>query len=125
MGFWIFMLIMDLVIPCSMIGFGRYYIKNVPKKDNAVFGYRTTMSKRNSETWAFAHRYIGRIWYTCGLVLLPMTSISMLFVLNADMNRIGIFGGVLCEVQLIPFVGAVFLTERALKKSFDKNGSRR
>ena len=27
MGFWIFMLIMDLLLPFTMIGFGRYYEK--------------------------------------------------------------------------------------------------
>ena len=27
MGFWIFMLIMDLLLPFTMIGFGRYFMK--------------------------------------------------------------------------------------------------
>ena len=31
MGFWIFMLIMDLLLPFTMIVFGRYFMKKAPK----------------------------------------------------------------------------------------------
>ena len=31
MEFWIFMLIMDLLLPFTMIGFGRYFMKKVSK----------------------------------------------------------------------------------------------
>ena len=34
MGFWIFMLIMDLLLPFMMIGFGRYFMKKAPKEIN-------------------------------------------------------------------------------------------
>lgn len=36
MGFWVFMLIMDLLIPFTMICFGRYFMKKAPKEINAV-----------------------------------------------------------------------------------------
>ena len=48
MGFWIFMLIMDLLLPFTMIGFGRYFMKKAPKEINSVFGYRTSMSIKKS-----------------------------------------------------------------------------
>ena len=51
MGFWIFMLIMDLLLPFTMIGFGRYFMKKAPKEINSVFGYRTSMSMKNKDTW--------------------------------------------------------------------------
>ena len=41
MGFWIFMLIMDLLIPFTMIGFGKMFLKKAPDQINYVFGYRT------------------------------------------------------------------------------------
>ena len=56
MGFWIFMLIMDLLLPFTMIGFGRYFTKKAPKEINSVFGYRTSMSMKNKDTWEFAHK---------------------------------------------------------------------
>lgn len=49
MGFWIFMLIMDLLIPFTMIGYGRSFSKKAPKEINAVYGYRTSMSMKNSD----------------------------------------------------------------------------
>ena len=63
MGFWIFMLIMDLLLPFTMIGFGRYFMKKAPKEINSVFGYRTSMSMKNKDTWEFAHKYCGKVWY--------------------------------------------------------------
>ena len=43
------MLIMDLLIRVTMIGFGRYFMKNAPKEINAVFGYRISMSMKNKD----------------------------------------------------------------------------
>lgn len=54
MGFWIFMLIMDLLIPFTMIGFGKMFLKKAPDQINYVFGYRTSMSMKNQDTWVFA-----------------------------------------------------------------------
>ncbi|WP_444850679.1 hypothetical protein [Lacrimispora indolis] len=34
-------------------------------------------------------------------------------------------GGIICGVQLIPLIGSILPTEIALKKNFDKNGTRR
>ena len=36
----LFMLIMDLLLPFTMISFGRYFMKKAPKKINTVFGSR-------------------------------------------------------------------------------------
>ena len=124
MGFWIFMLIADLIVPFTLIGFGRYFMKKVPKKINGVFGYRTAMSMKNEDTWVFAHHYCGRIWYICGLVTLPITVIVMFFVIGKNVDVIGTAGGIVVGVQIVLFIVAVFLTERALKKNFDENGKR-
>ena len=67
MGFWIFMLIMVLLIPLMMIGFGRLFLKKAPGTINAAFGYRTSMSMKNKDTWEFAHRYCGRLSVLCRL----------------------------------------------------------
>ena len=72
MGFWIFMLIMDLLIPFTMIGFGYIFLKKAPKNINTLFGYRTTMSMKNKDTWEFAHKYCGKLWYVWGMILLSM-----------------------------------------------------
>lgn len=125
MGFWIFMLIMDLLIPFTMIGFGYIFLKKAPKNINTLFGYRTTMSMKNKDTWEFAHKYCGKLWYVWGMILLFLTVIPMLWVLGKSEDMIGTIGGILCGIQMIPLIGCIFPTEHALKRHFDENGNRR
>ena len=125
MGFWIYMLAMDLLIPLIMTGFGWYFSGRAPKKINPVLGYRTAMSMKNQDTWEFAHRHSGRIWKICGLILLPVTVVPMLFVIGGDEGTVGTVGGIVCGVQLAVLIGSIFPTERALRKNFDKEGNRR
>ncbi|MCI5996073.1 MAG: SdpI family protein [Blautia sp.] len=125
MGFWIFMFVMDLMIPVSMIVFGRIFTKRAPGEINGVYGYRTSMSMKNKETWKFAHRYFGRLWYVWGWMLVPVSAIVMFFVIGKDQDAVGTVGGVLCFLQMIPMLGAIVLTERELRKKFDRNGNRR
>lgn len=124
MGFWIFMLIMDLLIPFTMIGFGKYFMEKAPKEINAVFGYRTTMSMKNKDTWEFAHKYCGKLWWIWGWVMVAPV-IALFFVLGKDADTVGTIGGIVCFVQTIPLAAAIVPTEIALKRTFDKNGNRR
>ncbi len=125
MGFWIFMFLMDLLIPLTMVVLGKRFMSNPPKKINAVFGYRTAMSMKNNETWKFAHKYCGKLWFLCGLALLPISIIPMLFVFNKGSDVIGVAGGIICMIQLFALIGSIFPTETALRKTFDENGIRR
>lgn len=125
MAFWIFMLVMDLLLPFTMIGFGRYFLKKGPKEINAYFGYRTSMSMKNKDTWKYAHQYCGRIWFVCGWILLPITVLLMCLVFGKSEDTVGITGGVICGGHLIFVIGSVFPTEIALRRTFDRNGNRR
>ena len=75
MGFWIFMLVMDLLIPVTMVFIGKRFQKKPPKEIKAMYGYRTAMSMKNKETWKYAHRCCGKLWYVSGLVMIPVTVI--------------------------------------------------
>lgn len=119
------MLVFDLMIPAVMIGFGRIFVKHPPKTINSVYGYRTAMSMKNQNTWEFAHKYCGKLWYIGGLVLLPVTIAGMFLVLGKGEDTVGAVGGILCAVQMIPLIGSIFPTERALRKRFDKQGNPR
>jgi hypothetical protein len=125
MGFWIFMLITELLMPAIMIVFGRVFMKNPPKSINMVYGYRTKLSMRNQDTWDFAHRYFGKIWYISGLVLLPISVIPMVLVMGKGDGPVGLVGGALTFVQLIVLIGAMIPPEIALSKQFDSDGNPR
>ena len=123
--FWIFVLAMVLLLPGVMIGFGREFMKNPPKEINPGYGYRTAMSSKNQDTWDFAQRRMGEVWYKAGKVLLFPSALPLLFVPGRDVGIVGMMGMIACGVQLVVMLGSIAVTERALKKRFDKNGKRK
>lgn len=120
--FWIFMLVMDLILPLAMILLGRWLLKNPPKSRNAVLGYRTAWSMKSQDTWDFANRYCGKIWFRLGLILLPLSAVVLFFFWGRDLDQIGVASGVLCGVQTLALVLSVIPTQRALKKNFNEYG---
>ncbi len=124
MQFWIFMLIMDLLMPLTMIFFG-FIFKNPPKKINGYYGYRTKMSMKNTDTWEFAHRTLSKRWRGAGLVMLPVSIAAMLCVIGQNESVVSLFGGALCAGQLIVSVVPIIKTEKDLKTTFDKDGNRK
>ena len=124
MFFWIFMLLVDLLIPLTMVVFGKQFMTRPPKSINAAFGYRTTMSMKNNDTWDFAHKYLGKLWFKFGIVLIPLSVIPLISVFSKAINTIGVVGGIVCIVQLVLAFGTIIPTEVALKKTFDRNGIR-
>lgn len=125
MGFWIYMLGTEILIPLIMIIFGYVFAHKAPEKINWLYGYRTRRSMMNMDTWSYAHRYIGKLWQVMGFVILLVTVIVMLLVMRKDKDMIGQAGGVLTALQLIPLIGSLFVTESELKKTFDELGNRR
>ena len=125
MGFRIFMLIVVLLIPLTMLLFGWLFFRRTPKEINYVFGYRTKRSMRNEETWKFANQYFGRVWYLCGLLSAPLSVIAMAIVFEKGTETMSTVGFIITTIQTTPLVGAMISTEIALKKNFDENGRRK
>lgn len=124
-GFWIYMLVMVLLIPFSMIGFRIYLNNGGPKEISHVIGYRTNRSMKNQETWDFAQRTCGRYWRSYGRILLPVSALCMVLFLGKSEDAIGTAGMVIIYLQLAVMICTIFLTESALKKNFDEEGRRR
>ena len=125
MGFWIFMLIMVLLIPLTMIFFGWLLFRKTPKEINYIYGYRTKRSMMNEETWRFANQYFGKVWYLCGLISAPLSVIAIAIVFGKEPGTMGTVGGIITMLQMLPLIGAIVPTESELKKNFDENGKRR
>ena len=81
MGFWVYMVFIDSLIPIAIIGFGFYFSKKAPKGINSVFGYRTRSSMRNRETWEYAHKHCGKVWLLTGCATLSLSYISLIVML--------------------------------------------
>ena len=125
MGFWIFMFIMVLLIPLTMLFFGWLLFRKTPKEINYVYGYRTKRSMMNEETWKFANQYFGKAWYLCGLISVPLSVMAITLVLGKGTETVGTIGGIITMLQMLPLIGAIVPTESELKKNFDENGKRR
>lgn len=125
MGFWVFCLAMDLLIPAVMLLLGRRFLTKPPRTINGTYGYRTRRSMKSQAAWDFAHRTCGRLWSRLGLVLLPLSALVMLPVLGADARMVGLWCGAVVLVQTAVFLGSIFPVERALKKEFDQFGRKR
>ncbi len=123
MGFWIYMFVIALLIPIIMILFGRAFLKKAPKQIQFLFGYRTSRSMKNRDTWEFAHRFCGKIWLICGTALVPVVVGIMLCFIGADTKTVGYVGAAMLVLPLLLIFLSVILTERALKNTFDKDGN--
>ena len=74
---WWMLFAANLLLPLMMLGIGGWFGKHPPRKINHFVGYRTPMSMKNEETWAFAHRACGRLWLRLGAALLPASALGM------------------------------------------------
>lgn len=77
----------------------------------------------NIETWKFANEYIGKLWWKIGLILLVPTIIVHVPFYRSDEDTIGIVCGVVLTIQVIIMIGTIFPTEKALKDTFNEDGS--
>ena len=125
MGIWFMMLGFNLLIPAIMLVSGKLFLSNSPKDVNWIIGYRTTMSMKNADTWAFAHKIAGAFWWKWGWIALAVTTIAMLLLLGQSVELVSTAGCVLMFLQLIPVIAVIPQTEKALRNNFDKNGNRK
>ena len=122
MAFGYIMLLVILLMPLMMVGFGLLLMKNPPKKINSYYGYRTRRSVRSQDTWDFAHYYFGKLWLVCGLVSLPISLVPLCLVLGKSEQVISVAGLIVLGIQTLLLLVTILLTERALMKNVDEFG---
>lgn len=125
MGFWLFCTASCLLVPAVMLYFGWRFLKKPPKHINSFYGYRTSRSMKNQQTWDFAHQMCGRLWFRWGLVLLPLSLLAMLLVLGKDAEELGVWLMGVTAIQVVVLLSSIVPVERALKKNFDQFGRKR
>lgn len=118
MGFWVFMLCMEMLIPLSMLILGLLWRTHPPKKRNPLYGYRSRRSFSNPEAWDYAQQRAGRFFVLAGGLLLPPTLLVMLLLLGKESSVIGSFGALLCLLQCIPLLFSSLHVEKGLKEEF-------
>lgn len=110
------------LLPLVMVICGMSYTKKAPKRISKLSGYRTKMSMKNRETWDFAHKYLGDLWFKLGAPLLAVTSVVSLVVFRENDKKILFWCYVIVAIQLVIMITPIYFTEKALKANFDENG---
>lgn len=116
------LMIAIFLLPVVMVICGMSYTKKGPKRISKVQGYRSKMSMKNRETWDFAHKYLGDLWFKLGVPLLAMTSVVSLLVFRESDERILFWCTVIMVIQIVIMALPVYFAEKALKTNFDENG---
>lgn len=119
-GIWTISFLSNLGLPILMIILGQVLLKKPPKNINGIYGYRTSMSMKNKDTWEFAHRYCGNLWVKSGIAMLPVVVLWQVVTARLSMWSI-----LLTQIEVVVMLATVVLTEVALRRTFDKNGIRK
>ena len=125
MSIWFMMLSFNLLIPAIMLISGRLMQNTTPKNINWIIGYRTTMSMKNEDTWAFSHKIAGTFMCKCGWVTLAVTAAAMFFTIGQSVEVVSTVGFIIMFAQLVPVIAVIPHTEKILRNTFDKDGNRK
>ena len=99
---------------------GLLFIMFPPKNINSFYGYRTTNSTRNLDTWKVANSYSAILMTIEGLIL---SVIGLLMTFFNDNKAIETALGV--GLMFSSFIILVVATEKHLNKLFDEDGNRK
>ena len=114
------------VTPVVLLLFGWLFTHGrYPKHPNGLYGYRTTRSMKNDETWVFAQECWGRLCWRMGWWLLVLSLIFVTIFWTLAVRRYEIYVGVWNGIQAVVTLGTILPVERALKYKFDEHGRRR
>ncbi len=93
-----------------------------PKHINSLYGYRTSSSMKNQQTWDEANRFSARWMTGCGIVLF-IIGIALMLIVNTFVPSAKIRGEILAASLLIsgivPAILTLVVTEKHLNKNFN------
>ena len=76
------------------------------------------MSEKNPLTWAFAHRFAGRLWMILGPILLPPSLLLMILLPDGTEDSVGMAVMIILTVQIVILLATIAATEIALHRHF-------
>ena len=125
MKFWIYMTFMAIIVPLVLIAVGLYYTKCPPEKIYTDFGYKTSLTLKNDDIWAYAHQLCGKTWIKLGLIMIPLSIAIMVIPLFISENAMSFFSVALFALQCVAVFFSFRKTKATLLTVFDEEGNRR
>lgn len=111
---------LTLTIGLILFIVGLFFKTFPPTKINSIYGYRTTNSRRNLDTWKVANSYSAGLMTIEGFIL---TAIGFLTTFIHYNTAIGTALGIILIFS--SFIILVVATEKHLNKLFDEDGNRK
>lgn len=124
MWYWFTMSLCNVLIPLIMILAGYMMEKHTPGKINHIIGYRTKRSMKNKDTWDFAHKLCGRLWWKAGWITIIPSGLIMVFLLHGNDKTISVATLFLEGIQIAVLFISILFVEKGLKENFDENGNK-
>ncbi len=119
------LVITTLIIPVMMIIIGLIFNHKPPKVINSMNGYRSKLSMKNQDTWDYANRYMGEVWFKLGIAM-SIISLALTFLyIGKDKDTQGWILFAFTMVQLAMMLSTIVVIELKLRKVFDKDGNRK
>ena len=78
---------------------------------------------KNEETWKFAHKTCGGLWWKLGVVMLIISALIHVPFYGASDDALSILSLIVTMLQLALIIASIFVIESALKKKFNEDGS--
>ncbi len=121
------LLVNVFAVPALLLGFGWRFMKKPPQDINGAYGYRTSMSMKNQDTWEFAHQVCGRVWWRMGWLVLALSAALLAWMETrpGGEQTNWLLGTLAALAEAAVLILTIIPVERALKKTFDKEGNRR
>lgn len=121
---WAICFICSLFTPLVIVFAGWVMRKSCIKRNNFC-GYRTKMAMKNDDTWKFANEICGKLWWRIGWMLFFSTILIFLIIIKFSDSTSTFITIFLMTVECLMIVLSIILVEKAMKKTFDKDGNRK
>lgn len=115
MRFWILMLVMDYIIPITMICMGIYFLKCNFHEFLRWFGMETDTYKIAQKIQKFAWRSYGKAYIICGIAMSVLFTAVIYPARDMGIGMMARIGGTICFIQGALLIASIILIKRRLK----------
>ena len=104
-----------LLPPVAMLIVGIWWKVSPPKMEGKGLAYRTQLSTKSPEAWAFAHKHCARLWVRMGVILTAAAGIAMYLLRDQDYQTFLIW---ILAGEMALFCVSAFLVDALRKANF-------
>ena len=101
-----------------VLGLSLYFKIKQPENINGFFGYRSSFSMKNRNTWKEGNKFSSDLQVKFALIFIAFEALSYLLI--GGLNSFYLSCGFLTMIS----IAVIPLTEYHLRKNFDKEGKR-